>query len=81
MKTVLVSLFTASLLCLAAIAGGRLFDAADFVAILFTAGLVGWTAAQYQTVPRSLSLSRPIYLSMKTGAAPTARTLATRTAA
>ncbi len=60
MKTALISLLTATLLGIASRASGRAFDAADFVAILFTTGLVAWTIDQYSRTPRALSLDRPI---------------------
>lgn len=66
MKTALISLLTAALLGLAASASGRLFDAADFIAIAFSTGLVAWTLAQYNAVPRTLSKARPIHLPIKT---------------
>lgn len=62
MNTALTSVITATLLGFASLASGRPFDAADFTAILFTTGLVAWTVAQYNRVPRSLTLARPIRL-------------------
>ncbi len=62
MKTSLVSLFTTVLIGSAIIASGRLIDAATFVAIAFSAGLVAWTMAQYRTQPRALTRSRPVFL-------------------
>jgi hypothetical protein len=60
MKTALISVLTATLLGFASLVSGRPFDAADFVAILFTAGLVAWTIDQYSRAPRALSVARPI---------------------
>ena len=60
MKTTLVSVLTATLLGLAAVASGRPFDAADFTAIIFATGLVAWTIDQYSRAPRVLHLARPI---------------------
>jgi hypothetical protein len=71
MKTTLISLFTAALLGIASRASGRAFDAADFTAILFTTGLVGWTIQQYSQSPRMLSLNRPIRFPANLGGRPT----------
>ena len=60
MKTALISVLTATLLGFAFLASGRLFDAADFTAILFTTGLVAWTIEQYNRQPRILTAVRPI---------------------
>jgi hypothetical protein len=60
MKTALISVLTATLLGFASLASGRQFDAADFVVILFTTGLVAWTIDQYSRAPRALALVRPI---------------------
>jgi hypothetical protein len=60
MKTALISVLAATLPGFALFASGRPFDAADFTAILFTAGLVAWTIDQYSHAPRSLSPVRPI---------------------
>ncbi len=65
MKTALISVLTATLLGFASLASGRPFDSADFVAILFTTGLVAWTVAQYNRTPRALSLARPIRLPLR----------------
>ena len=73
MKTALTSLLTATLLGFASIASGRLFDAADFIAIAFTVGLIAWTVEQYSREPRSLTVARPIHLPVTTGAMPTAK--------
>lgn len=62
MKTALISILTATLLGFASVVSGRHFDAADFTAILFATGLVAWTVAQYNRVPRVLTLARPIRL-------------------
>ena len=65
MKTSLISLIsvlTATFLGFAALASGRPFDAADFMAILFTVGLVAWTVNQYSREPRPLLVARPIRL-------------------
>jgi len=62
MKTALSSILTATLLGFASLASGRPFDAADFMAILFTTGLVAWTVSQYARVPRPLLAARPIRL-------------------
>jgi hypothetical protein len=62
MKTALISVLTATLLGIASLASGRPFDAADFIAILFSTGLVAWTVAQYSRVPRPLTIARPIRL-------------------
>ena len=60
MKTALISVLTAILLGFASLASGRPFDAADFVAIVFTAGLVAWTVDQYSRAPRLLTSMRPL---------------------
>lgn len=62
MKTALASVITATLLGFASLASGRPFDAADFMAILFTTGLVGWTVNQYTREPRPLLADRPLRL-------------------
>jgi hypothetical protein len=65
MKTSLISLssvLTATLLGFASTASGRPFDAADFMAILFTTGLVAWTVSQYSHDPRPLQVARPVRL-------------------
>jgi hypothetical protein len=65
MKTSLISLIsvlTATFLGFASLASGRPFDAADFMAILFTVGLVAWTVNQYSREPRPLLVARPIRL-------------------
>jgi len=62
MKTSLISVLTATFLGLASLASGRPFDAADFMAILFTVGLVAWTVNQYSREPRPLLVARPIRL-------------------
>jgi len=62
MKTALISLLTATLLGFASFAGGRPFDAADFIAILFATGLSAWTVSQYGREYRPLTLARPIRL-------------------
>jgi hypothetical protein len=40
MKTMILSVLTATLLGFASLASGRPFDAADFIAIMFATGLV-----------------------------------------
>ncbi|HWA26700.1 MAG TPA: hypothetical protein VG734_13665 [Lacunisphaera sp.] len=60
MKTALSSILTAALLGSASLASGRPFDAADFMAILFTTGLVGWTVSQYTRSSRPLLAAPPI---------------------
>lgn len=60
MKTALVSFISASLLAVAFVLSGRPFDAANFTALLFSAGLVAWTIAQYRRVARPLLVNRPI---------------------
>jgi hypothetical protein len=62
MKTALISVLTATLLGFASLASGRPFDAADFVAIVFTVGLVAWTVDQYSRGPRLLTMARPLRL-------------------
>ena len=62
MKTTILSLVTAALLSLAAIANGRHLDAADFLAIAFTTALFAWTIAQYGSAPRTLTPAKRIYL-------------------
>jgi hypothetical protein len=62
MKTALISFFAATLLGAAFLAGGRLIDAANLIALLFSAGLVAWTVAQYSRVTRPLSVNRPVRL-------------------
>jgi hypothetical protein len=62
MKTALISVLTATLLGFASLASGRPFDAADFIAIVFTAGLVAWTIDQYSRTPRLLTTARPLRL-------------------
>ena len=58
MKTALLSVLTATLLGFASLASGRHFDAADFIAIMFTTGLVAWTIEQYGRTPRVLTVAR-----------------------
>ena len=70
MKTALTSILTATILGFASFAGAHSFDAADFTAILFAAGLVAWTMAQYDRRPRLLGLTRPIHLPVGLGARP-----------
>ena len=70
MKTALSSVLTATLLGIAALASGRHFDAADFTAIAFTAGLVAWTIDQYSRVPRMLTLARPLRFPGQLGSRP-----------
>jgi hypothetical protein len=70
MKTALLSSLTATLLGFAALASGRHFDAADFLAILFTTGLVAWTVSQYSREPRPLLRARPIRLPLPLKAQP-----------
>ena len=65
MKTALTSVLTAILLGFASLASGRLFDAADFTAIIFTTGLVAWTIGQYSRAPRALTIARPIQLPVR----------------
>jgi hypothetical protein len=65
MKTALISVLTATILGFASLASGRAFDAADFIAIMFTTGLVAWTIGQYDRAPRALSLARPIRLPIR----------------
>lgn len=62
MKTAQLSFVLATLLGFAALASGRHFDAADFVAIIFATGLAAWTLEQYTRAPRPLNLARPIRL-------------------
>ncbi len=62
MKTSLISVLAATLLGFASLVSGRPFDAADFMAILFTVGLVAWTVSQYTREPRPLLVARPIRL-------------------
>lgn len=62
MKTALTSVLTATLLGFASLASGRPFDAADFIVIVFTSALVGWTVAQYSRELRPLTRVRPIRL-------------------
>lgn len=62
MKTLIVSVLTATLLGFASLASGRPFDAADFTAIIFALGLFAWTVNQYSHSPRPLTLARPIIL-------------------
>jgi hypothetical protein len=60
MKTALVSVYTAILLGFVSLASGRHLDAADFMAILFTVGLVAWTVSQYTRQPRPLLVVHPV---------------------
>ena len=62
MKTALISLSTASLLAVAFALSGRLFDAANITALLFSTGLVAWTVSQYNRATRPLLVNRPIRL-------------------
>jgi len=62
MKAALISLLAATLLGLASFAGGASLTAADFIAILFAAGLAVWTVQQYVRPPRSVGSARPIRL-------------------
>ena len=73
MKTTLITLLTAILLAIAAVAGGRHFDAADFIAIAFVSGLVAWTVTQYTGKPRTLSLARCVCLPVKARVSPATR--------
>jgi hypothetical protein len=62
MKTTLISILTATLLGFASYATDRQFGIAEFLAVVFTVGLVGWTVEQYSREPRSLTKARPIHL-------------------
>ena len=65
MKTLLVSTLTATLLGFASLSGGHLFDAADFLAIMFATTLVAWTVAHYSRPVRALTTARPIRLRVR----------------
>lgn len=68
MKTTLTSLLTAILLGIASSASGRAFDAAEFIAIAFTVGLVAWTVDQYSREFRRLTpLAPPVRLNVNSG--------------
>ena len=62
MKTALISVLTATVLAFASRASGHAFNSADFIAILFTTGLVAWTLALYGRPTRALRITRPIHL-------------------
>ncbi len=62
MNTTLTSVLTATFLGFASLASGRPFDAANFIAIMFTTGLAAWTMDQYSRQPRVLTANRPIRL-------------------
>ena len=64
MKTVLISLLTATLLGCVVAATGRSFDTTSLVSIAFAATLVGWTFGQYAREPRALTWERPIRLEL-----------------
>ena len=78
MKTALIALLIPILLSLAAVASGRLFDAADFIAVTFATELVAWTIAQYRKEPRALTLAKCIHLPVKTSASPATRSSITQ---
>jgi hypothetical protein len=80
MKTALISVLTATLLGFASLASGRPFDAADFIAIGFTAGLVAWTVDQYSRAPRLLTSIRPLRFPARVSSRP-AKVAAMRLAA
>ncbi|WP_438481108.1 hypothetical protein [Oleiharenicola lentus] len=65
MKTALISFITASLLAVASFVSGRSFGITEFVAILFTTGLVAWTIEQYSREARPLTTNRPIRFPVK----------------
>lgn len=75
MKTALTSVLTATLLGFASLASGRPFDAADFIVILFTSALAGWTVAQYSRELRPLTRVRPIRLTAPLAARPAPATV------
>lgn len=62
MKTALISVLTATLLGFASLASGRPFDAAEFIALVFSTGLVAWTVSQYSHSLKPLTRARPIQL-------------------
>lgn len=59
MKTALISFLAATAFGLVFLASGA-FDAADFVTLVFAAGLTAWTFAQYTREFRPLLIARPI---------------------
>jgi hypothetical protein len=73
MKTALISVLTATLLGFASLASGRHFDAADFITIMFTTGLVAWTLNQYSRAPRALTRARILRLPVRSEKAPALR--------
>lgn len=58
MKTVLISLLSATLVGFAFMTSVQPVDAADFISLFFVTGLVLWTLAQYGQQPRAISLNR-----------------------
>lgn len=62
MKTTLLSLLAATIFGLVSLAGGRPFDAVDFIAAVFATGLAVWTIEQYSREFRPLTIARPIRL-------------------
>jgi hypothetical protein len=62
MKTVLISVLTATLLGFASLASGRPFDAAVLIPVLFCSGLVALTVMEYSRDLRPLARVRPIRL-------------------
>lgn len=61
MKTALISFLAATAFGLVFLASGA-FDAAQFSALFFAAGLAAWTLAQYSREYRPLTIARPIRL-------------------
>lgn len=59
MKTALISFLAATFIGLVSLASGA-FDAAEFVSLIFAAGLAAWTFAQYAREARPLLIARPI---------------------
>ena len=55
MKTIVISLFTATLLGLASQFSSHSVNAAEFTSILFASGLLAWTVNQYSNRPTVLT--------------------------
>ena len=65
MKTVLISLSTATLLGIASYVTGPSFGADELISILFVTGLVAWTFSLYGPKPRLLTMAEPIHLPLR----------------
>ena len=70
MKTILISLFTATLLGLASQFSDHSVNVAEITSMLFVAGLLAWTVKQYSRQPLNLTPmpARPIHLPVRSKA-------------